>query len=195
MAGDTVVVRPGAYAGFALGWDQPRSGLPDAPITFKADAGATITSRNSKSPDGINLESASYVVIDGFTIKADTIAPGIRCVQARGVVLRNNVINGAGRWGIYASHCDGIRIEQNTAANSAKEHGIYVCNSVADAVILGNRVFGNRGSGIHLNGDLSQGAPGVMTRLLIQGNVIYANGRSGGSAINGDGVRSFRHLQ
>src|SRR5205823_9726040 len=54
VAGDTVVVRAGSYAGFVLGWDYPQDGTPTAPITFRADPGATITSRNGKTPDGID---------------------------------------------------------------------------------------------------------------------------------------------
>jgi len=67
-AGDTVVVRAGTYAGFLLGWDFPQSGTATQPITFKADPGAVIEGRNSETPDGINLEGSSYVVIDGFAV-------------------------------------------------------------------------------------------------------------------------------
>src|SRR5215207_10548612 len=67
-AGDTVVVRAGTYAGFQLGWDFPQSGTATQPITFKADPGAVIEGRNSETPDGINLEGSSYVVIDGFAV-------------------------------------------------------------------------------------------------------------------------------
>src|SRR5205085_435102 len=71
VAGDTVVVRAGNYAGFVLGWDYPQDGTPTAPITFRADPGAAITSRNGKTPDGIDLEGTSYVVVDGFTVTND----------------------------------------------------------------------------------------------------------------------------
>lgn len=67
-AGDTVVVRAGTYAGFQLGWDFPQSGTASQPITFRADPGAVIQSRNGETSDGINLEGSSYVVIDGFTV-------------------------------------------------------------------------------------------------------------------------------
>ena len=66
-AGDTVV-GAGTYAGFQLGWDFPQSGTATQPITFKADPGAVIEGRNSETPDGINLEGSSYVVIDGFAV-------------------------------------------------------------------------------------------------------------------------------
>src|SRR5688572_155849 len=58
-AGDTVFIRAGDYAGFDLRTD----GTPTAPITFRADPGARVTTRNPVTTDGINLEGASWVVI------------------------------------------------------------------------------------------------------------------------------------
>ena len=43
-------------------------GRDGAPITFKANEGVVIASRNAKTADGIDIEGASYIVIDGFTI-------------------------------------------------------------------------------------------------------------------------------
>ena len=43
-----------------------------------------------------------------------------------------------------------------------------------------------------MNGDLSQGGDGVISGAVVEGNVIYDNGRAGGSGINGDGVQSSR---
>src|SRR5438128_9832966 len=74
-AGDTVVVEPGAYAGMYLS----TSGTASAPITFQAQAGVSITTPNASTSDGINLEGASYVVIDGFNISGMPRA-GIRAV-------------------------------------------------------------------------------------------------------------------
>ena len=67
-AGDTIFVHPGEYPGFIMGWDYPQNGTPDAPITFKADPGAVVTTRNNKTNDIINLEGTNYVILDGFTI-------------------------------------------------------------------------------------------------------------------------------
>ena len=62
--GDTVVVRAGDYAGFQL----TTSGTAAAPIAFQADPGARVTARNPVTPDGVNLEGASYVTIQGFAV-------------------------------------------------------------------------------------------------------------------------------
>ena len=63
--GDRVTVRPGNYAGFYL----DTSGTPAAPIEFFAEPGVLINQRQCRrTPDGINLEGASHVVIDGFAV-------------------------------------------------------------------------------------------------------------------------------
>src|SRR5690349_5110339 len=61
--GDKVTVRQGNYTGFYL----DTSGTAAAPIEFFAEPGVLINQRNATTPDGINLEGASYVVIDGFS--------------------------------------------------------------------------------------------------------------------------------
>ena len=43
-----------------------------------------------------------------------------------------------------------------------------------------------------MNGDLSQGGDGVISGAVVEANVIYGNGRTGGSGINGDGVQNSR---
>src|SRR5262245_6834724 len=60
--GDTVIVRQGNYVGFHLETD----GTANNPITFQADPGAVIDTRNPTTPDGINLEGADWIVIEGF---------------------------------------------------------------------------------------------------------------------------------
>jgi hypothetical protein len=191
--GDSVLVRPGNYAGFALGWDGPQNGALNHRITFKAEAGAVIDRRNPRSPDGINLESCSYVTIEGFTIKntaRNINRAGIRSGgKSEGVIIRNNTVDGCGTWGIFTSFTTNAVIENNTTSNSMKEHGIYVSNSANHPIIRSNRSFGNRMCGIHCNGDQTQGGTGLIKSALIEKNVIYDNGRKGGSAINLDGAQ------
>src|SRR5262245_57625797 len=64
-AGDTVHVLDGNYQGF----DLRRSGSAGNPITFVADGPAVaITADNGVTDDGINVENAAHVVIDGFIV-------------------------------------------------------------------------------------------------------------------------------
>jgi parallel beta-helix repeat protein len=188
-AGDFVTVRPGTYVGFVLGWDFPQNGASGNPITFHAEPGTLINTRNAKTPDGINLEGASWVVIEGFTVSG-LPRTGIRSVTNTGVVIRKNVLDSNGTWGILTGFSDNITIEDNIASRSGTQHGIYVSNSCVNPVVRRNVIFGNYAAGLHMNGDLSQGGPGLITGALVERNIIFDNGRGGGSGINCDGVQS-----
>jgi parallel beta-helix repeat protein len=185
--GDTVIVRAGTYAGF----DLDRDGTAAARITFSAEPGALIDARNARTPDGINLEGADYIVIEGFEVRGVTRA-GIRSVTNHHVTIRNNLADSNGRWGIFTGFSDDLLIENNTTSRSVAEHGIYVSNSGDRPVIRGNISFLNRAAGIHMNGDLSQGGDGLITGALVERNTIYENGVGGGSGLNADGVQNSR---
>jgi hypothetical protein len=184
--GDTVHVQDGSYAGFYL----ERSGAPGAPITFVAEGPAVlITADNGTTPDGINLEGASWVVIDGFVVN-DRTRTGVRAVLGDHVTIRNCRLGNNGRWGILTGFVDDMVIEDNEAYGSQIEHGIYFSNSGDRPVIRRNLVHDNNANGIHMNGDESQGGDGVISDALVERNVIWGNGEAGGSGINMDGVQN-----
>lgn len=182
-AGDTVRVRAGSYRGFYV----DRSGTSVAPISFVADAGVAITADNPVTPDGINVEGAAYVVIDGFTVNNRTRA-GIRTALSDFVTIRNCRGGYNGRWGILTGFADDLLIEDNEMHHSIAEHGIYVSNSGDRPVIRRNVSYANYAIGIHMNGDASLGGDGVISGALVEDNIIYGNGAGGGSGINMDGV-------
>jgi hypothetical protein len=184
-AGDTVVVLPGSYAGFHL----ESSGMDGAPIVFSAEEGVEISSENPTTPDGINLEGASHVVVEGFTVNGMERA-GLRAVTADHVTFRNNHADANGRWGILTGFVDDLLIEGNFTSGSLEEHGIYVSNSGDRPVIRNNRIWNNNANGIHMNGDAEQGGDGIISDALVERNVIYGNGVAGGSGINCDGVQN-----
>ncbi|MCC7386606.1 MAG: right-handed parallel beta-helix repeat-containing protein [Deltaproteobacteria bacterium] len=183
-AGDTVMVLPGTYAGFNL----ETSGTANAPIRFLAQRGVIINQRNATTPDGINLEGASFVEIEGFTLNG-TPRAGIRAVLCERVTIRNNIADRNERWGILTGFCDDLVIEGNRVSNSVAEHGVYVSNSGDRPIIRGNTLFSNNANGIHMNGDASQGGDGIISGALVERNIIYDNGTGGGSGINCDGVQ------
>src|SRR3954463_11712619 len=61
--GDNVTVRAGNYAGFEM----DGGGTSSARITFPAEPGTVINAGTSRG-DGINLEGAGYVTIEGFKV-------------------------------------------------------------------------------------------------------------------------------
>ncbi|MCC6849482.1 MAG: right-handed parallel beta-helix repeat-containing protein [Deltaproteobacteria bacterium] len=182
--GDTVHVQDGDYQGFYL----ERSGAPGQPITFVAEGAAVrITSDNGTTPDGINLEGASHVVIDGFVVDGRTRA-GIRAVLGAFVTVRNCRAGYNGRWGILTGFVDDFTAEFNETHHSVAEHGIYVSNSGDRPILRANHSHDNHANGIHMNGDAEQGGDGIIANALVERNVIHGNGVGGGSGINMDGV-------
>jgi parallel beta-helix repeat protein len=192
-AGDRVVARPGSYTGFYF----DESGTAASPIEFFAEPGALITQRNATTPDGINLEGSSHVIIDGFDV-TNMPRAGVRSVLGEFVTIRNVHAYDNNTWGIFTGFVDDLLIENNETHGSAVEHGIYVSNSGDRPVLRGNKSYNNRGSGIHMNGDESQGGDGIISDALVTGNWIFGNAAfngtsfGGGSGINMDGVQDSR---
>jgi len=196
VAGDTVDVEAGDYAGFVMGWNFPQNGTASAPITWDAQSGVDISSSNSETADGIDLESCSYIVVNGFNVTNSDGSISRAGIRAAGVsegdVIEDNNVNDCGTWGIFTAFASDAMILNNVASNSQTQHGIYVSNTSSNDVVMGNTVFGNNDCGIQFNGDASQGGTGIITGALIEDNVIYDNGAGGGSAINCDGVQDSR---
>ncbi|QJW98777.1 beta strand repeat-containing protein [Frigoriglobus tundricola] len=190
-AGDTVNVLAGNYAGFYL----TTSGTASARITFTGQPGADITSDNPTTADGIDLEGASFVTVQGFAVSG-TGRAGIRAVADTNVIIQNNDCDQNAVWGIFSGFSKNLQILNNVASRSAQQHGIYVSNSDAtgngnNPTISGNTVWGNHDCGIELNGDLgTSGSGGIITGATVTDNVIYDNGVGGGAGINCDGVQN-----
>jgi parallel beta-helix repeat protein len=175
-----------------MGWNFAQNGTASQPITFNAQPGATIVSRNQETADGIDLEGSSYVIINGFTVtNADgsITRAGIRSVINTNAVIEHNNVSNCGTWGIFTGFSQNVVIKNNVTSKSQTQHGIYVSNSADNPVIQGNIVFANHDCGIQINADASQGGDGIITNALIANNMIYNNGTGGGSAINLDGVQ------
>lgn len=184
--GDTVWVRGGNYAGAHM----TQSGTEQARIALRAFPGESpaIVSDNAFTPDGLNLEGASYVTVEGFRVDGRGRA-GIRAVLCQHVTIRANITDLNSRWGIFTGFCDDLLIEANITSNSLIEHGIYVSNSADRPEVRNNLIFGNHANGIHFNGDASQGGDGIISDAIIEKNIIFDNGLGGGSGINLDGVQ------
>ncbi len=185
VAGDSVLVHPGNYQGFAA---MDNSGTAGAPIAFLAEEGVVITSPCGYNDlDGINVENVSWVVVEGFTVN-NMPRTGIRNVVSDHVTIRYNSCNSNYKWGILCGFAEHTIIEYNSCSGSEDEHGIYFSNSADDPIIRYNHCFDNIANGIHMNGDVSLGGDGIISNAQVYGNVIHGNGVAGGSGINCDGV-------
>ncbi|MCC7384033.1 MAG: right-handed parallel beta-helix repeat-containing protein [Deltaproteobacteria bacterium] len=194
--GDSVLIFAGSYAGFQV----DASGRANAPITFRAAEPGARIDRDGPSGDGIRLQNVSYVAIEGLEIQDVTD----RCIAARGAtptspmlgnVLRNNRCSRAGTECFYLSELGQSLVEGNViggcgAGGGSRNHGIYLANAGSDGTTLrGNTIAGatpSESNGVHINGDLSVGGDGVISGLVIEGNIIFDNFQNG---LNMDGVQ------
>lgn len=185
-AGDSVWIADGNYAGF----DLRTTGTSANPIVFIAfGSNAIINTENPVTPDGINIEDADYIEINGVQV-IDQPRNGIRLVFADFCIVRNTYCDNNFERGIFTGFTDDILLEYNECLNSIDEHGIYVSNSSDRSIIRYNTCHHNNRGGIQINADDSQGGDGISTDPEIYSNILYENGVAGGAAINLDGVQS-----
>ncbi len=187
IAGDSILVANGFYSGFDF---RNKSGSHAAPIIFKTlGTNCTINSKSPLRNDGINIENADHIIVDGFRVVGmESNGNGIRLVRAHFCVVRNCFSQANGR-GIFTGFTDDIIIEHNICIDSYDEHGIYVSNSSDRPIIRYNTCARNNFIGIHMNGDaniISQtGDDGIISDALVYGNVIYDNNLAAGLNMDG----------
>ena len=186
-AGDSVLVADGSYVGFDL---RDKNGTASANIVFKSiNNEVFILQHGPIRNDGINIENADYIVIDGLNVDGmPGNGNGIRVVLSDNCIIRNCTCDHNAERGIFTAFSDDILIEYNVCRYSVDEHGIYVSNSSDRPVIRYNWCVENNNIGIHLNGDLSEGGDGIISDAQIYGNVILDNKLAAG--INMDGVEN-----
>ena len=181
--GDVVQLADGVYAG---GINMNTSGTAGAPITVRGNAAKAVI--DGGKWDGFVLWG-SWVVVEGIRFQNAGRA-GIGALASaekpsEHVTVRNCVCADNGKWGVITSHTYWFTVEDNECFGSKDEHGIYVANSGDDPVIRRNRLHNNAANGLQLNGDPECGGDGVISRALIEKNIIWENGRpNGGSGIN-----------
>jgi len=179
--GDTLIVRPGIYDGGV--WVTVKA-TAEAPVLIQGESlEAEVDSSTADMPDAIRIQDASYVTLDRITVrKAIRAGCGVRF--SNHITITNSRFGDNGVWGIFTSFADDIRFEGNECFGSKKEHGIYHSNSGDRFVIRGNIVHHNSGNGLHMNGDPEMGGDGVLNWGVVEKNIIYNNGYSGGAGIN-----------
>lgn len=196
QAGDTVLVADGSYLGFTA---ENINGTAQNPITIKAQGkSAEVTPTSDRGTygdrDNIYISFCQYLVIDGLR-SSNAPRAAVRLDASHFTKVKNGVFGNNGTWGIFTNHSNDILLENNETFASGKEHGIYISNSGDNPTIRGNRIHDNNANGLHMNGDLSAGGhggvvgDGIISGALIENNIIYNNGRSGGGGINMDGVQ------
>lgn len=205
--GDTILMRPGTYAGARL----ERSGTSNALITLRAEVpGTAVINTNGpacKRRSNLEIETwdppyvVRYWIVEGLVIEGLKSLGlitnyGIDARSTQFLVIRGNTVSNSAITGIFTAFSYDCTIEGNTSAYNG-EHGIYYNNSSDRFTIRGNTLHHNANAGLHMNADATiapgGGTPwvgdGIISDGVIENNTIYANGK-GGAAINMDGVEN-----
>jgi Right handed beta helix region len=188
-AGDTVLINSGNYAGFRAS----TGGSAGSPITFQANAGASvvINSAGSECIKGsiIEIEGCDGWILDGLEVTGASRNAGIDIRVADHITVRNCNCHHNRKWGIFTAFADDFTAEYNECNHAFEEHGIYHSNSGDRAVIRYNTCHHNAACGIQINADPSMGGDGISSNCMVTHNILYENGAMGGAAINLASVR------
>ena len=209
--------RGGTYDGPIFGWDSAPcagdalcvvAGTAANPVLFEADPAAapgrsSSPRKNAKNATGFDLEpGCNYVDIVGFTVtNAGTGRHRGRLHHQGGnrdlgLHRQPHPRQHGGRRERdrrhLRGHVDRRRRRRQHDRRTSREAGRpgTGCTSRGAASACrccDNLLHDNAYVGLHVNGDVSEGLPGVVKNLLVAGNLIYKNGQNG---INGDGIES-----
>jgi parallel beta-helix repeat protein len=189
--GDTIQVQAGTYPGCRIGI----SGGQQAVKTLMAVPGAHVLLNKpghaNKHNSVVEVENFSGTVTDwvvaGFEV-ANSPKYGIDVRVTDRITVQQNHVHNSALTGIFTAFSNHVLIQGNESDHN-KEHGIYQSNSSVYPTIRGNRSHDNASAGIHMNGDISeQPGNGLVQFATVEDNIIWENGKSGGSGINCDGV-------
>jgi hypothetical protein len=204
--GSNVTMNAGSFAGFSFGYieDAP-SGTINNPIVFNGVTGAIINHKNPQTGDGFDAESVSYTTFSGFKITNDTTvtrAGGRVSGKGVGNIITGIEVDGTGRFGILTgfqsyltvTNCNVHDIKAGGGLDGTTGHAYYIANSGNFIIFSDNQAANCEGNGLHTNGDVEAGPPGVQTNVLIRrskfDNCDTLNG--GGAAINLDSITDSR---
>lgn len=149
--GDIVLVRGGSYQSLKI----TRSGQKGAPITFQSYPGEIPTIKNGPASQGIKIQDADYIIIDGFHI-TDFSNQGFYCYRGDYIIIRKCLIYNIGREGLRFKYSNFGIAENNIIHNT------------------GNRGGGANGEGIYVgSGDVSAGEEDPTHGIIVRNNEIY----------------------
>jgi len=181
VAGDTVIVTSGSYAGFRI---EDKSGSPNAPITLRSQTqyGAIINSKNNRVYHGSMIEfegyspTINYWTVDGFevdgTVQGSVFGYGIDMRNTTHMTVKNCKVHNANKTGIFSAFSDYLAVTNNISYSNG-EHGIYNSNSGDYGINRSNLSYSNVGNGIQNNADVSMGGDGMMSYWTLEKNTLH----------------------
>jgi parallel beta helix pectate lyase-like protein len=197
VAGDTVRVAPGRYAGTVR---PAHGGTPDAPIRFVADAGAVLDAAGAANAiklistgevqftgfevtgavnQGVWVEASDRVVLDHVVVRANPGA-GVQIKSGTGTAVTFSELSGNGRAGLLELVGGrGTTVTDSTVSGNGHDGQLYN----GDGLQLGGAGAEVARSTVSGNGD-SQYEHGIYTSASSSGWRLHDNRLSGNSGAN-----------
>lgn len=178
-AGDNVFLADGEYKQTVI---DTKVGTKDAPIVIKAlGENAVFLPTELSTPtwntrDNIFVWQSQYIQLRGIKTYNAPRA-GITVSNSKHIVIYDVVSGNNGKWGLFTSTMEDLRIFNSEFYGSRDEHGAYLSNGIIDGVVIRNYFHDNNRCGIQTNG-------GKGSNLRIINNRIERNGAGGGAGIN-----------
>src|SRR5882724_4012575 len=90
---------------------------------------------------GFRISNRSYITIDGFTVTR-TEDRAIYASSSDNIILRNNQVSYANKYGIHLSSCSSNLLASNMISNN-NDHGIYFTNGTTGTTVQDNESYQN----------------------------------------------------
>lgn len=192
IAGDTIIVTPGTYAGAKF----TTSGTAGLPITLHGQDGAIVASPGALNGNlaGIWVTEAQHIVIENLEIKTVSgsgivvAGPLPNSALALGITIRDNFIHDTSGGGIAVVSVFGCTISNNEIANCAGQAGVTAIAPSDNLLVSKNSIHGCSQGGVRLA--TSNTLLTTLQQAVIDSNVIFENGSGGGAGILLESVRN-----
>lgn len=192
VAGDTIVVTAGTYAGAKM----ETSGAPGLPITLHGEEGAIVASSGTLNTNasGIWVSKAQFITIEGLEVKSVTgagivISGPLENLQLPlGLIVRDNFIHDTGFGGIGVSSLFGCTITNNVISDVGGAPAITALAPSDNLIVSRNTIDGCPLGGIRLAS--SNATLTTLQQAVLDGNTLFENGSGGGPGIVLESVRN-----
>ena len=170
VAGDTVRVLPGTYAGEVR---PATSGTPDAPLRITAPRGG-VTLHGAAASAAVKLVGVTDIAIEGLTVTG-AASQGVWAYNAQRVTLDGLVVEGNPGHGVQIRESSAVTVTRSRITGNGGA-GIFETPGTTGGRYVSNEVRGNGINGDPYNGDgLQVGGTGT----YVAGNTVVGNGDPG----------------
>ncbi len=180
IAGDTIVVTRGNYAGVLF----ERSGQTNAPIVLQGQDGAVINSPGPLNTNhaGVYVSRASNIVVEQLEVSglagAGIVAVGPlpdNMSPLEGIVIRDNYVHDTMYGGIALSNASGGQVLDNLCTTILGRPGIFVAGLNTTVIIARNVVGDCEFTGICIEGFPTYVTP-TTYRVTVEANTVSGCG-------------------